>query len=146
GVVKHYGTSSARAQALRGIDLDVHLGNMTFLVGPSGSGKTTLISVMTGILTPDAGKVEVLGFELSALLPSSLVRFRRERIGVVLQQFHLLPALTAVGNVAAALFAQGCASQAAQARPPEILVGLGMGGHAGRVPGPPSFAAPRRGP
>src|SRR5262249_32473592 len=83
GVVKHFGPSSARAQALRGIDLDVRLGKMTCLAGPSGSGKTTLISVMTGILTSDAGKAEVLGFELCALLPSSLVRFRRERIGVV---------------------------------------------------------------
>jgi predicted ABC-type transport system involved in lysophospholipase L1 biosynthesis ATPase subunit len=67
----------------------------------------------TGIFTPDAGKVEVLGLKISALLPTSLVRFRRERIGIVLQQFYLLPALTAVENVAVALLAQGCASTTA---------------------------------
>jgi len=144
GVVKHYGTSSARAQALRGVDLDVHMGEMTFLVGPSGSGKTTLVLAMTGILTPDAGKVEVLGLKLSALVPSSLVHFRRERIGVVLQQFYLLPALTAVENVAVALLAQGCASKAAQARSRQILVELGLERQLARVPGQLSVGEQQR--
>lgn len=125
-VVKHYGALSARAPALRGLDLDVGLGEMTFLVGPSGSGKTTLVSAMTGILTPDAGKIVVLGVDIFALQQSSLVRFRRERIGIVLQQFHLLSALTAIENVAVPLLAQGCASKAAQIRSAQILVQLGM--------------------
>ena len=144
GVAKHYGTSSARAHALRGVDLDVHMGEMTFLVGPSGSGKTTLVSVMTGILTPDTGKVEVLGLKLSALVPSSLVRFRRERIGIVLQQFYLLPALTAVENVAVALLAQGCAAKAAQARSRQILVELGLERQLARVPGQLSVGEQQR--
>jgi len=120
------------------------MGEMTFLVGPSGSGKTTLVSVMTGILTPDSGKVEVLGLKLSALAPSSLVRFRRERIGVVLQQFCLLPALTAVENVAVALLAQGCASKAAQARSRQILVELGLERQLARVPGQLSVGEQQR--
>src|SRR5215467_1225439 len=144
GVVKCYSTSSAPMQALRGVDLDVRTDEMTFLVGPSGSGKTTLISVMTGILRPDTGKVEVLGLKLSGLVPSSRVRFRRERIGVVLQQFYLLPALTAVENVAVALLAQGCASKAAQARSREILVELGLERQLARVPGQLSVGEQQR--
>ncbi len=144
GVVKHYGTRQTLAQALRGADLDVNLGEMTFLVGPSGSGKTTLVSAMSGILIPDAGTISVLGQPITELNASGLARFRRERIGIVLQQFHLFPALDALENVAVPLLAQGKRTRVAQLASRELLIDLGMEHALNRFPGQLSVGEQQR--
>ncbi len=69
------------------------------VVGPSGCGKTTLLHLIAGLLLPTAGRVIVSGQDLSRLSPRARDRFRGQQIGVVLQQFHLLPTLTAVQNL-----------------------------------------------
>ena len=69
------------------------------VVGPSGCGKTTLLHLIAGLLLPNSGSVVVDGQNLSALSPSARARFRGRHIGVVLQQFHLLPTLTAMQNL-----------------------------------------------
>ncbi len=69
------------------------------VVGPSGCGKTTLLHLIAGLLVPTAGSVVVDGQDLSALSPRARDRFRGRHIGIVLQQFHLLPTLTAVQNL-----------------------------------------------
>lgn len=71
----------------------------TLVVGPSGCGKTTLLHLIAGLLLPTAGSVIVDGQDLSALDPSARDRFRGRHIGIVLQQFHLLPTLTALQNL-----------------------------------------------
>src|SRR6187455_1896574 len=76
GVTKEFGTGDAKVTALRGVDADVRLGELTLLVGPSGCGKTTLISVVAGLLDPTAGDVEVLGEDLTTLRGRRLVEFR----------------------------------------------------------------------
>ena len=134
GVVKDFGTPSTRARALQGVDLDVHLGELTFLVGPSGSGKSTLISVITGILAPDGGTVEVLGVNLAELGRSSLVNFRGAKIGIVFQQFNLFPALTALENVAVAMYAQGHPVAGSRASSREILDDLGLSNQLSKYP------------
>src|SRR5262249_32539287 len=67
GVTKEFGQGDSRTLTLRGIDLDIHPGEITLLVGPSGCGKTTLISIIAGILDPTAGSVSVLGADLARL-------------------------------------------------------------------------------
>ena len=134
GVVKDFGTPSNRALALQGVDLDVHLGEMTFLVGPSGSGKSTLISVITSILAPDGGTVDVFGVALAELGRSSLVSFRGAKIGIVLQQFNLFPALTALDNVAVAMYAQGHPPARSRSCSREILDDLGLSGQLSKYP------------
>ena len=134
GVIKYYGTTAARAQALQGADLDVGFGEMTVLVGPSGSGKTTLVSAMTGILTPDAGSIRVLGEEIAGRKASYLAHFRSRRIGIVLQQFHLFPALTALENVAVPLLVQGLSRKLALSRSGLVLTDLGLEHHLDRYP------------
>ena len=67
GVTKVFGTGEARVEALRGIDLEVPLGQLTMLVGPSGCGKTTLLSVIAGLLDRTAGEIEVLGVDTTTL-------------------------------------------------------------------------------
>ncbi len=76
------------------------------VVGPSGCGKTTLLHLIAGLLLPTGGSIVVDGQNLSALSPAARDRFRGRHIGVVLQQFHLLPTLTAMQNL---LVAQGIA-------------------------------------
>src|SRR5262249_54640146 len=100
GVTKTYGNGDASVMALRGIDLEVHRGELLMLVGPSGCGKTTLISVITAILDQDCGMCEVLGHDLQQMSQGDRAQFRGLSIGFVFQLFNLLPALTAVDNVA----------------------------------------------
>ena len=69
------------------------------VVGPSGCGKTTLLHLIAGLLLPTGGSVVVDGQDLSALSPPARDRFRGRHIGIVLQQFHLLPTLTAMQNL-----------------------------------------------
>lgn len=69
------------------------------IVGPSGCGKTTLLHLIAGLLLPTRGSIVVDGQDLSALSPPARDRFRGRHIGIVLQQFHLLPTLTAMQNL-----------------------------------------------
>ena len=69
------------------------------VVGPSGCGKTTLLHLIAGLLLPTRGTVAVDGQDLSALSPAARDRFRGRHVGIVLQQFHLLPTLTALQNL-----------------------------------------------
>jgi putative ABC transport system ATP-binding protein len=100
---KDFGTGDTRVRALVDVDLTVHAGELTLLVGPSGCGKTTLISIIAGLLRPTGGEVDVFGAVQSRLSPRQLVQFRATNIGFVFQQYNLLPALSAVENVAVPL-------------------------------------------
>jgi putative ABC transport system ATP-binding protein len=135
GVTKDFGAGATRVQALRGVDLDVFTGEMTLLVGPSGCGKTTLLSVIAGILEPTDGSVEVLGRDLMNMLPREVVRFRGRQIGFVFQQFNLLPALSALENVAVPLLIAGMNRRKALVRAEEIAVQVGL---ADRMHAPPA--------
>jgi putative ABC transport system ATP-binding protein len=126
GVTKEFGEGETRVQALRGVDLEVHPGQMTLLVGPSGCGKTTLISIVAGLLDATAGEVTVLGKSLRRLRGRELVRFRGRRIGFVFQQFNLLPALTAAENAAVPLIIAGQKRSAAVAKASAILEAVGI--------------------
>jgi len=125
-VTKVFGTGDAAVHALRGIDVDVRLGELTLLVGPSGCGKTTLISVVAGLLDPTAGEVEVLGESLTRLRGKRLVEFRGRNIGFVFQQYNLLPALTAAENAAVPLLIAGQPRPRAVARAKEVLEQVGL--------------------
>lgn len=77
------------------IDKHAHL----FIEGASGSGKSTLLNLMAGVLSPDSGSIKVLGTELSELKNSQKDRFRAEHIGIIFQQFNLIPYLSVIENV-----------------------------------------------
>jgi putative ABC transport system ATP-binding protein len=125
-VTKNYGTGNSQVMALRGVDLDVYPAELTLLVGPSGCGKTTLLSVVAGILEPTEGEVVVLGTDLVKLSARRKVAFRRQNVGFVFQQFNLLPALTAVENVAVPLLLAGCSRRKALAVATPLLENIGM--------------------
>ncbi len=103
GVEKQFGAGETKVMALRGADFRVRYGELTLLVGPSGCGKTTMLSVIAGLLPPTHGQIRVLDRDLLEMGRGEKVRFRGESIGFVFQVHHLLPALTAVENVAVPL-------------------------------------------
>jgi putative ABC transport system ATP-binding protein len=125
-VAKQFGAGDAKVLALRGVDADIRLGELTLLVGPSGCGKTTLISVIAGLLDPTEGEVAVLGEELAHLRGRRLVEFRGHNIGFVFQQYNLLPALTAAENAAVPLLIAGWPRLKAVAKASEVLVRVGL--------------------
>ena len=127
GVTKTYGIGPDRVPALRGIDLEVAPGELLMLVGPSGCGKTTLISVIAGILDHDEGEVRVFGADLRHAKQSERTRFRGRHVGFVFQAFNLLPALTALENVAVPLLILGLSRREALARARATLERVGLG-------------------
>ncbi len=91
---------SGPVNVLRGVSLRVQRGEILSIVGPSGSGKTTMLMVMAGLERPSSGQVIVDGQSLGELDEDGLARFRRGRVGVVFQGFHLVGSMTALENVA----------------------------------------------
>ncbi len=127
GVAKHFGKGEQRVTALKGIDWDVYMGQMSMIIGPSGCGKTTLLSVIAGILDCDEGSVSIFGEEVTRFSDGRRTRFRSLNIGFIFQQYNLLPALTAAENAAIPLVIGGWKKPKAVARARDVLNDLGMG-------------------
>ena len=99
-LVKWFGEGDTRTYAVRNVDIDAYFGEILYLVGPSGSGKTTLLSMISGILRPDSGSVQIDETNIWSLNNDQLADFRLNRVGFVFQDYHLFPRLTTVENVA----------------------------------------------
>lgn len=95
--------NAGRVKILHGISLSVQKGETLGLVGPSGSGKSSLLMLMGGLEQATEGTITALGHDLGAMDEDTLARFRRDAMGVVFQNFHLIPTMTAVENVATPL-------------------------------------------
>ena len=116
--------NAGRVEILRGITLEVDRGESMGLVGPSGSGKSSLLMLMGGLERPTAGRVTALGKDLSGMDEDGLARFRRGRMGIVFQSFHLVPTMTALENVALPLEIAGEADAFDRAAAELAAVGL----------------------
>jgi putative ABC transport system ATP-binding protein len=121
-----------KTHVLDGASLDLERGETISLVGVSGSGKSTLISLLSGLLQPDSGRIVFEGHDLTALDDRDRARLRAGRIGVVLQTGNLVPFLTAQENVQLAIdLAEG---ERAAARAKALLEELGLGGRLDHLP------------
>ncbi len=87
-------------EVLHGIDLHIGRGEKVFLCGPSGAGKTTLLYTLAGLEHPEKGSVRIDGMDLYAMGRKAQSQFRNRKIGYIFQNYHLLPELTALENVA----------------------------------------------
>ncbi len=117
--------------ALDGLSLEVAAGEWVAVTGPSGSGKTTLLNVLAGLDRPTAGAVRVGGVDLAALPARELARYRQGGVGLVFQQFHLIPYLTALENV---MLAQYVHSMTDRAEAEAALARVGLGDRLGHLP------------
>ena len=131
GVTKTYRTGSREVAALRGVDLDVHAGELVMVMGPSGNGKTTLLNCLSGLDDIDAGTVTVDGKDLFGMSDAERTRHRAQRMGFIFQAFNLIPVLSAAENVELPLLVTGIAPKVARERSHEMLdrVGLPNRGH-----------------
>ncbi len=137
-VTKKYGFDF---YALKQIDLSVERGEWLAVMGPSGSGKTTLINIIGGLDRPTAGEIIVAGMNIGRLSDRELTEYRRERIGLVFQQFHLIPYLTVLENV---MLAQYFHSMPDEAEARQVLDLVGLGDRCGRLPSQLSLGEQQR--
>ncbi len=120
-------------EVLRGIDFTAVVGEAVGIVGPSGSGKTSLLMVIGGLERITSGQAFIDGHDLSSMNEDQLTRFRRDRLGIVFQSFHLIATMTALENVAIPLELKG--AQQAFARAEEKLQAVGLGHRLKHYPG-----------
>jgi len=99
-VAKSYVTAEGSVAVLAGVDLDLAAGESLALTGDSGSGKSTLLHLVAGLDHADRGAITVAGAPLTGLDDAGLARIRRDRIGLVFQQFNLIPSLDVASNMA----------------------------------------------
>ncbi len=117
--------------ALESANLGIDQGEWAAIMGPSGSGKTTLLSLLNGLDRPTSGRIEILGMDTGRFGPDEWAVFRRENIGLIFQQFHLIPYLTAVENV---MLAQYYHSMAVREQALEALERVQMAERAHHLP------------
>jgi len=110
---------------LRSLSFDVSAGETVSIVGPSGSGKSSMMMVIAGLERATSGTVDIAGTDFTRMSEDALALFRRDRLGVVFQDFHLVPTMTALENVAIPLEFAGRADAFARAEACLESVGLG---------------------
>lgn len=135
GLEKVFGEGDAEVHALRDVSLAVRAGEFLAIMGPSGSGKSTLLHILAGMDTPTQGEIRFLDQDLARQNDATLAAFRRRRIGFVFQAFNLLPALTALQNVALPLLLDGVPYRTATAKARTALESLAMSHRLDKLPG-----------
>jgi putative ABC transport system ATP-binding protein len=119
-----YPLERGRLDVLAGVNVRVAEGETVAIVGPSGSGKTTLLVLLAGLEQPSAGSIRMGEVDITGLEGDALADMRRDHLGIVFQSFHLVPSLTALGNVALPLEIAGRKGARERARAMLDKVGL----------------------
>ena len=133
GLSRVWGSGHVASLALDGVDLELAEGELVAIVGPSGSGKSTLGALLAGIDRPTSGSLVIGGVRLDRMREDALARWRGRHLGIVLQDFSLLPTLTAAENVELGLKLAGV-RQDRRRRARAALDRVGLGRLARRLP------------
>lgn len=123
-IEKSFFQGKIKVEALKGISFSLDEGQSLSITGPSGSGKSTLLSLLSGLDFPTRGQIIIDGVQVEKLSEKELSVFRSKKIGIVFQQFHLMPHLTALENVSLPL--EISLKDAALIKAKDILVGVGL--------------------
>ena len=126
GVTKSYGSGHMTVTALRDVSLAVERGTLLAILGPSGSGKTTLLSIIAGLLQPTSGEIVLDGQPIHLHSRRDAAAFRRSRIGLVFQDDHLVPYLTAEENLLLVPSLSGRIHAEDRARAASLLAEFGL--------------------
>lgn len=127
GIVKVLGTPPNDVKVLKGVDLELHTGELTLMMGPSGSGKTTLLSILGCILSPTEGKLNLAGNQTDTMSKEALANLRRKHVGFIFQSYNLVPTLSAVENVMLALDLRDLSGPDAYDNAADVLEQVGLG-------------------
>lgn len=133
-VKKMFSSNGTAFYALKGVDLSIEPGDFVAVTGESGSGKSTLLSIIGGIAPPSEGSVVVDAIPIYTLPIEKLADFRREYIGFVFQQFHLMPYLTAIENVMLPFAIKRMNDREQRRLATEALEKVGLGQKVDRLP------------
>lgn len=135
GVRKTFDTGKIVVNALRGVDLEVHRGEMVAIMGPSGCGKTTLLNTLSGLDEIDDGRIEIDGQDLAKMSDRKRTTYRAANMGFVFQFYNLLPVLSAVENVEMPLLLTGqVKAKEARRLAHEALASVGLAEQANQLP------------
>jgi putative ABC transport system ATP-binding protein len=133
-LTKRYGSGETGVLALDGVSFSLAQGRLLAVLGPSGSGKTTLLSMIAGLLTPTSGEIELNGQAVHLQRGRQAAAFRRRHVGLVFQEPHLIPYLSARENVLLVSRLSGRPDPHDRARADELLAGFGLAGRGGHKP------------
>ena len=126
-LVKTFGSGETETRVLRGLNLELQMGEQAALLGPSGSGKSTLLTILGTLMQPTSGSHTMLGVDLAAAGDRALTLFRNLHVGFVFQFHNLLPDFTALENVIfPTAVREGRETATARARGRELLVRMGL--------------------
>ena len=134
GLVKVYKTGGVPVEAIRGVDLEVGVGEFVAIMGPSGSGKSTLLHVLGGLEPATRGEIWLRGKRVDGLSPSAWAVLRRRHVGFVFQFFNLLSTMTVADNVELPALLAGTNPKQARKRREELLEELGIAAKADAAP------------
>jgi putative ABC transport system ATP-binding protein len=133
-VVKHYRSGGETVRAVDGVSLSVEAGELVALYGPSGSGKTTLLMLAAALIAPDRGSIVFAGRDIAGLSQRESARYRRDDVGLIMQEFHLMPGAGALDNALIKLPVLGLTLREARARTRPWLERVGLGDRLQHLP------------
>lgn len=128
GISRTYGKGGQSLTVLKNVNLTIAAGEMVAIIGASGSGKSTLMNILGCLDVPDSGDYIIAGKNTASLLPDELARVRREHIGFIFQRYHLMPDLSALGNVEIPAIYANSERENRRLRAAELLGRLGLEG------------------
>ena len=126
-LTKRYGRGETEVTALAGVTFALETGRLLAVLGPSGSGKTTLLSLIGGLLTPSSGQIQLAGEPLHLRSSGQAAAFRRSHVGIVFQEYHLIPYLTAQENLLLVPHLSGRVRREHRERAARLLEDFGLG-------------------